>query len=316
MNHASHSILFLKEKHVDVKDNESILDASLKAGIPHYHVCGGNARCSTCRILVIDGPENLSAPNKREAALKERLGLSDNIRLACQTYVLRESVTINRIVKDSSDVEIYLDDSIKHKKRQIGEEKELALLFMDIRDFTPFMEKNLPFDVIHVISKYFYAVKLTLKEHGGRIIETAGDGLYAVFGLDNTEGHYIKSSVDACFAIQKTTERFNQSYLLPFFTHEFEVGIGLHAGKVIYGSFDVDQPEQLAVMGFAVNVAARLQNATKEYNNSFIASETIVKQLEGDYCEHCKVDVNLKGVSQPVPIYLMGTPFKNGDPIP
>lgn len=312
MNRTNHSILFLKEKHVDVKEHESILDASLRAGIPHYHVCGGHARCSTCRILVIDGAGNLSTPNQRESALKAKLGLSHDIRLACQTYVLKEPVTINRIVRDSSDVEIYLDDSIKHKKQQIGQERELALLFMDIRDFTPFMEKNLPFDVIHVISKLFRAIKLTLKEHGGRIIETAGDGLYAVFGLDNTEGNYIKSSVDASFAIHQATEIFNQTYLLPYFRHEFEIGIGLHAGKVIYGSFDVDQPEQLAVMGFAVNVAARLQNATKEYNNSFIASETIVKELEGNFCEHCKVDVNLKGVSKPVPIYLMGTPFKNG----
>lgn len=310
MNRTSHSVLFLKEKHIKVQEHESILDAALRAGIPHYHVCGGHARCSTCRILVVDGGANLSSPNEKETALKDRLELPDNIRLACQTYVLTEPVTINRIVRDSSDVEIYLEDSIRRKKQQIGQESELALLFMDIRDFTPFMEKNLPFDVIHVISKLFHAIKLTLKEHGGRIIETAGDGLYAVFGLDHNEGNYIKSSVAASFAIHKTTEIFNQTYLLPFFTHEFEIGIGLHAGKVIYGSFDVDQPEQLAVMGFAVNVAARLQSATKEYNNSFIASETIVKELDGDFCEHCKVDVNLKGVSNPVPIYLMGAPFK------
>lgn len=313
MSRPVHFIQFFKEKQVEVKAHESILDASLRAGIPHYHVCGGHARCSTCRVLIVDGGWNLSARNEREAALKEKLGLSDNIRLACQTYVLNQPVTVNRIVKDSSDVELYLNDTTNLTKRQIGQEKKLALLFMDIRDFTPFMEKNLPFDVIHVISKFFYAIKLTLKEFGGRIIETAGDGLYAVFGLDEIDGNFIKSSVDASFAMHKATEIFNQTYLLPFFMHEFEIGIGLHAGKVIYGSFDVDEPEQLAVMGFAVNIAARLQNATKEYNNSFIASETIVKELEGDYCEHCKVDVNLKGVSKPVPIYLMGTPFKNSD---
>lgn len=312
LNLQSHSIRFFKEKEVEVKAYESILDASLRSGIPHYHVCGGHARCSTCRVLIIEGAQNLSAPNDREAALKDKLGLSDDIRLACQTFVLSEPVTVNRIVKDSSDVELYLNDNISFRKRQIGQEKELALLFMDIRDFTPFMEKNLPFDVIHIISKFFYSIKLTLKEYGGRIIETAGDGLYAVFGLDETEGNYIKSSVDASFAMHKTTEEFNQTYLLPFFMHEFEIGIGLHAGKVIYGSFDVDQPEQLAVMGFAVNIAARLQNATKEYNNSFIASETIVKELEGNFCEHCKVNVTLKGVTKPVPIYLMGIPFKNG----
>jgi adenylate cyclase len=304
-------VIFLKEKSVLVKDDESILDASLKAGIPHYHVCGGNAECSTCRILVIEGAENLSDPTKKESKLKSKLGLHEDIRLACQTRVLREPVTINRIVRDISDVETILDERPNEGNQQIGEERELALFFMDIRNFTPFIESNLPFDVIHIISKLFHIIKLTLKEYDGRIIETAGDGIYAVFGLDNPENNFIKSSVNASFAIQKAVEGFNQNYLLPYFNHEFEIGIGLHAGKVIFGSFNRDAPEQLAVMGFAVNVAARLQNATKEFNNSFIASETIVKELDSSYCEHCKLDVNLKGVSQPVSIFLLGSPFKN-----
>ena len=311
LENTPHSIIFLKEKSVFVKNNESILDASLRAGIPHYHVCGGKAKCSTCRILIIDGSENLSAPTKKELKLKSKLGLHDDIRLACQTHVLREPVTINRIVRDNSDVEFILNEETNQGTQQIGEERELALFFIDIRDFTPFMENNLPFDVIHIISKLFHIIKLTLKEHGGRIIETAGDGIYAVFGLNNPGDNYIKSSFNASLAIQKAVETFNQNYLLPYFNHEFEIGIGLHAGKVIFGSFDRDAPEQLAVMGFAVNIAARLQNATKEFNNSFIASETIVKELDSSYCEHCKLDVNLKGVSQPVSIFLLGSPYKN-----
>ncbi|MBC7912624.1 MAG: (2Fe-2S)-binding protein, partial [Pyrinomonadaceae bacterium] len=118
------SVIFLKEKSVIVKNDESILDASLRAGIPHYHVCGGKAECSTCRILIIDGFENLSEPTKKESKLKTKLGLHDDIRLACQTRVLREPVTINRIVRDISDVEIILNEEPNQGTQQIGEERE------------------------------------------------------------------------------------------------------------------------------------------------------------------------------------------------
>jgi adenylate cyclase len=80
-------IEFIGEKTIAINKGESVLDAALKAGIPHYHTCGGHARCSTCRILVSNGKENLSAINEKELALRERLPFPLNVRLACQTFV-------------------------------------------------------------------------------------------------------------------------------------------------------------------------------------------------------------------------------------
>ncbi|SRR6266542_766961 len=97
-------IEFFGEKTVPIYENETILEASLNADIPHYHVCGGKAKCSTCRILVLEGEENLSLPNKKEAKLREALDLPSYVRLACQTKIEKGPVKIERIIKDECDV--------------------------------------------------------------------------------------------------------------------------------------------------------------------------------------------------------------------
>ncbi len=79
---------FLGERLVPISEDETILHASLKAGIPHYHACGGNAKCSTCRILVLGGMENLSEINEKEHALRKKILLPENVRLACLSVVL------------------------------------------------------------------------------------------------------------------------------------------------------------------------------------------------------------------------------------
>ena len=64
----------------------SILEASLVAGIPHAHVCGGRGRCSTCRIRVDQGLAQLEPPRQNERRVLRGIGAPENIRLACQAY--------------------------------------------------------------------------------------------------------------------------------------------------------------------------------------------------------------------------------------
>ena len=79
------------DQDVDIRPTETILQASLRAGIPHTHVCGGEARCSTCRVLIVEGLEHCGPRNAREQALATRLGFDAAIRLACQTRNHRAS---------------------------------------------------------------------------------------------------------------------------------------------------------------------------------------------------------------------------------
>lgn len=79
----SFQIDFKGEKVISVREGQSVLDASLAAGIPHYHACGGKGECTTCRVLVLEGEEHLSGLTSYEKTIKAVRKFPDNIRLAC-----------------------------------------------------------------------------------------------------------------------------------------------------------------------------------------------------------------------------------------
>lgn len=301
-------IEFLGEKLVPISEDETILHASLMSGIPHYHVCGGNAKCSTCRVLVLGGIENLSEINEKERALRKRILLPKNVRLACQTYVTGEPVLLKRIIRDRTDVHLYVHKIDEEETQKIGEEKELALFFLDIRDFTPFMETSLPFDVIHIISRLYLLFEKVVKRFNGEIIETAGDGFYAVFGFYTTLEEAATNAYHTATNIFKELRDFNNDYLNPYFSHSVNIGIGIHAGKVIMGSIEVNKRDQLKVMGLPVNIASRLQDATRELNNNFIVSAYFYSLMKNKPVAD-KVKIALKGISEEQEAYLLGAPF-------
>src|SRR5262245_23331895 len=93
------------EQSLNIQSAETILQASLRGGIPHTNVCGGHARCSTCRVLILEGLEHCAPRNAREQALATRLGFDSSIRLACQATITGD-VTLRRLVLDDEDVAV------------------------------------------------------------------------------------------------------------------------------------------------------------------------------------------------------------------
>jgi adenylate cyclase len=188
-------------------------------------------------------------------------------------------------------------------------EKEMALFFLDIRNFTPLVEKHQAFDVIHIVKKLFSKFQNIIKVYHGQIIETSGDGFYAAF--DSTLGvqEAVNGAVQAGMAILQTLESLN--------THSFEknlhqrinIGIGVHVGKVAIGNLQLGTKDHLVVMGYAVNVASRLQAATKELNNNFIVSSAVFNVLKNRSSNSSPITVNLKGVTEPCEVHLIGKPY-------
>ncbi|MEO9211443.1 MAG: adenylate/guanylate cyclase domain-containing protein [Ginsengibacter sp.] len=303
-----HQVEFLGEKLVPISEGETILHASLKVGIPHYHACGGNAKCSTCRVLILGGIKNLSEINEKEYALRKRILLPKNVRLACQTRVTGDPVLLKRIIRDRTDVHLYVHKIDEEERHQIGEEKELALFFLDIHDFTPFMETSLPFDVIHIISRLYLLFEKVIKRFNGEIIETAGDGLYVVFGFDTTLEDAATNAYYAATNIFKELQDFNKDYVDPYFSHPVNIGIGIHAGRVIMGSIEINKSNQLKVMGLPVNIASRLQDATRELNNNFVVSAYCYSLIKNKPTSD-KVIISLKGISEEQEVYLLGKSF-------
>ena len=156
---------FIGDKDVRTTSKVPILEASLGAGIPHTHVCGGRARCSTCRVLVSEGLDHCRPRNEAEARLARTKGFSPEIRLACQTTVSGD-VTLRRLVLDDTDIQVAIREG-RADPGDVGREAEVSVLFCDIRSFTAFSERALPYDVIHILNRYFETIGAIIDGHGG-----------------------------------------------------------------------------------------------------------------------------------------------------
>jgi class 3 adenylate cyclase len=188
-------------------------------------------------------------------------------------------------------------------------EKEMVLFFLDIRNFTPLAEKLDAPDVIHIVRRLFSTFQNIIRVHRGQIIETSGDGFYAAFGMSGDLGEAVNAAVNAGHAILKTLDGLNESLFEKNLRERINIGIGIHAGRVATGNLSVGAKDHFVVMGYAVNVAARIQAATKEFNNNFIVSSAVFQRLTERPAPTGKVMANLKGASAPMELYLVGKEY-------
>lgn len=263
------------DRSIEVSAEQTILDASLAAGIPHTHVCGGRARCSTCRVMVLEGLEHCSPRNAAEERLTRHLGLDCSIRLACQTRISGD-IRMRRLVLDCED-ETLAQDAVRDVSRSsTGEEKTLAILFADIVGFTTFAESFPPYDIIHTLNRYYHLAGRVVRHHNGSINSYAGDGFMALFGLENPEG-IAEAAVRAGLGILEVADKLND-YVAPLYDWKFSVRIGVHCGEAVVGALGAKDNQHFTVIGDAVNFASRIEAANKQSGTNFLVSEQVAAQ--------------------------------------
>ena len=282
---------FDREKTVEVDDPDlTLLEIAREAGIPHASACGGNGRCSTCRVMILEHPENLDPRNAVEARLARAKGFEDNIRLACQTTITGP-IKLRRLVIDEEDLAIAQDGT----PQTTGKDRQLAILFSDIRNFTPFAESHLPYDVIHILGRYFRKVGEPVIRHGGYIDKYMGDGIMAIFGLERaTAAEACRDAVAAGLGMLGSLRELNV-YISKQFDTEFRIGIGVHVGSVIIGEMGHPQKMQFTAIGDVVNIASRIESATKEVGVPLLVSAEVRALLGDDVQWGVSQRVNLKG---------------------
>lgn len=248
----------------------SVLEASLRHNIPHASVCGGRARCSTCRIRVIGDCNSLPAPSQREAFVLSRVGAQDpSIRLACQL----------RPTSDLSFFQLFLPSAMsanahaRHPAR-IGQERYLVSLFVDMRGSTQLAEKRLPFDTVFIVNRFLSAVSQAVIQCGGQPNQFVGDGMLALFGLAVTGHTACRQALHAAAAIAANVEELNQ-ILSHDLREPIRFGVGIHGGEVIVGDIGYRDHMVFTALGDAVNVASRLQDMTKSLGCEAIVSEEV-----------------------------------------
>jgi len=254
-------------KTVRVPIGLSVLEASIRNNIPHAAVCGGRARCSTCRIRIAGDATALPEPSKREAFVLERVGSGDDpaIRLACQLYPTSDISFVQMFQPQVSAAALRTASPAR-----IGQERYLVSMFVDMRGSTKLAERLLPFDTVYVVNQFLNVVSEAVIASGGQPNQLYGDGQLALFGLQSDPRTACRQALKAAARIAANVDDLNQ-----FLAHEgrepIRFGIGIHAGEVIIGDIGNRDHMVFTALGDSVNVAARLQDMTKA-----LACETIV----------------------------------------
>jgi adenylate cyclase len=248
----------------------SVLEASLRNNVPHASVCGGRARCSTCRIRVIGDCSALPEPSKREAFVLNRVGTADpSIRLACQLRPTENLSFFQLFVPHMASAHAH-----NAQPHSIGEERYLVSMFVDMRGSTELAEARLPFDTVFIVNRFLSAVSQAVIECGGEPNQFVGDGEMALFGLRSGPQVACRQALKAAAMIAANVGDLNR-FLSHDLNEPIRFGIGIHGGEVIFGDIGYGDHMVFTALGDAVNVAARLQDMTKNLACEAIVSDEV-----------------------------------------
>ena len=283
---------------VRVPKGLSVLEASLRHRVPHASMCGGRARCSTCRIRVIGDHTFLPPPSKREAFVLNRVGSGSDpaIRLACQL----------RPATDISFFQIFTPQAA-HARRgpsHVGEERYLVSMFVDMRGSTRLAENRLPFDTVFIVNRFLGEVSKAVIECGGQPNQFLGDGQLALFGLAVAKQTACRQALRAAAHISAHVAELNQ-FLENDLREPIRFGIGLHGGEVIVGDIGYRDHMVFTALGDAVNVAARLQDMTKSLGCEVVCSDEVraTAGLAPDALPRQGIDI--RGRTEPMRVCLV-----------
>jgi adenylate cyclase len=242
-----------------------VLEVSRMARRAHMSVCGGRARCTTCRVQIASAAGELPEPKELEATALRRIRAPNNVRLACQ---LRPQVdlTVQPLLHPSIVPAIYT-----HARQEFGEEQEVTILFVDVRGSTSLAETRLPYDVVFLLNSLFAALAEAVEESGGYYSNFTGDGLMALFGLDGKRAEGAKAALPCALAMFHSVDALNERLAGELET-PLAIGIGIHTGQAIVGRMGPPKTPVISAVGDSVNTAARLERTTKELSVPLIVS--------------------------------------------
>jgi serine/threonine protein kinase/ferredoxin/hemoglobin-like flavoprotein len=252
-NPAMHRVVFREEGERVVAlagEGDSLLEVSLTAGIPHYHACGGRARCSTCRVVVLEGRESLGPRTPAEQAVADRSRWPATTRLACQAKV-HGPCTVRRLVIDpsaASVVDIRRTADLADTKAQSA--TVLVVRFEDIDDV---LADGFPDDAIHVLERCLAPLGELLADNGGRLVGFEGSNAIALFE-DSHEG--VRRALRVALRAVARIRRLNP-LLLKHFGVQVGTAAGLGRGIVVEGVAGSATPQDKVLLGAGIRDARR-----------------------------------------------------------
>lgn len=235
--------------------------------------------------------------------MKGKLKFERNIRKAFSRFVPEQ--IIDKLV-DGAETESKFD---------IGEKRDVAIMFCDIRSFTNISECNKPETVVAFLNRYFTAMCTIIKRHGGTVDKFMGDAIMALFGAPVSYEDNCRRAVKAAQEMRETLKTIELEDLILPEGMKFNIGIGIHYGDVIVGSIGSADKTDYSVIGDNVNLASRLEGLTKTYGTMILVSEAVKNDIKEEQFIYRHLDnVKVKGKEHPVPIYAVDTKLEDFTP--
>ncbi len=288
---------------IEATPGMTVLEISRHGQIPHASVCGGRGRCSTCRVRISAGMENLAPPDDSEKLVLSRVNAPPTVRLACQIRPVG-NLQVAPLVSPSATS----SSSAPRPQHLQGEERNVAILFADMRGFTSFSEDKLPYDVVFLLNRYFSAMGTAVEDSGGHVDKFIGDGVMALFGVKGDASEGCRGALEAARQMARRLKEINIE-LENDLNAPLRIGIGIHTGSVVIGEMGHGDATSLTAIGDAVNTASRLETMTKEHGVQLIVSEDVCSYANVDLSEHPTNTVEVRGRKDPIVVRLVEDAF-------
>jgi adenylate cyclase len=286
---------------VPILPGATVLETLRANGIAHASVCGGRARCTTCRVLVTKGLEQIETASGLEAKALSRIGAPAGMRLACQIRPTADISVMPLLAADASAADGTVRGGLE------GSERLITVVFVDMRGSTTMGEAKLPYDVLFILNQFFHEMTKALVATNGHYSQFTGDGLMALYGLYAADPK--TGAADALRGAREMLTRLDQLnfQLRGDLREPLRIGIGIHFSEAIVGAMGPPRSQIITAIGDTINTCARLESLTKDYDCVVIlsrqAAEAAGLKLEGQELHQAPV----KGRTEPVEFYALQT---------
>jgi len=274
---------------VQIVRGVSVLEASRMAGIPHASVCGGRGRCSTCRIKIEGAKEEIPPAASEEVKVLRRVGAAPDVRLACQLRP-HGDLRVTPLLPATAQAR----DGFRRPGYLQGAEREIAIMFADLRSFTQLSEQKLPYDLVFLLNRYFAEMGHAVEAAGGRIDKFIGDGVMALFGLDTGVEAGCREALAAARDMAERMDSLNRA-LVHDISEPLRIGIGIHTGPAIVGEMGYGTAVSITAVGDSVNTASRIESLTKTYTCQLVISEAVMLRAGIDLADAPRHEIEIRG---------------------
>ena len=252
---------------VQVPRGWTVLEASRSHHIPHMSMCGGRARCSTCRVGVVSGEAHCPAPEADEAHTLARIGAPASVRLACQLRPRGDIAVVPLLAAVPARLP---PGSVPNSV-----ERDIVVMLVDWYDRTAFAKRHLPQDIVYLARLFGEAVVSTVGPGDGAHCEIGGDQVVVLFGLNDDFAHACRNALEAAARVERALKAF-ENRIEREFGDATRFTFIVHAGHAAVGDIGFQDARRLMAVGAAMDTANRLRARAIELGVKFIVSSTVI----------------------------------------